>query len=60
MKKPKPIPAFETEADERKFLEAHGSTNYVDWNKAERVRFPNLKSSTTAAHDGDIHLALMK
>ena len=44
----KPIPKFRSEAAERKFWETHDSTDYVDWSKAERVRFPNLKLSTTA------------
>jgi len=48
MSKLKSIPAFKTEAEERKFWETHNSTEYIDWNKAERVRFPNLKPSTTA------------
>ena len=48
MTKLKPIPAFKTEAEERKFWETHDSTEYVDWTKAERVRVPNLKPSTTA------------
>jgi predicted DNA binding CopG/RHH family protein len=48
MKKLKPIPAFKTEAEERKFWETHDSTDYVDWSKAQRARFPNLKPSTTA------------
>jgi hypothetical protein len=48
MKKLKSIPTFKTEADERKFWETHDSTDYLDWSKAERVRFPNLKPSTTA------------
>jgi predicted DNA binding CopG/RHH family protein len=39
---------FKTEAEERKFWETHDSTDYIDWSKAERVRFPNLKPSTTA------------
>jgi predicted DNA binding CopG/RHH family protein len=39
---------FRTEAEERKFWETHDSTDYIDWSKAERVRFPNLKPSTTA------------
>ena len=39
---------FKTEAAERKFWETHDSTDYIDWSKAERVRFPNLKPSTTA------------
>jgi predicted DNA binding CopG/RHH family protein len=47
-KKLKPIPNFRTEAEERKFWETHDSTDYVDWSKAKRVQFPNLKLSTTA------------
>jgi uncharacterized DUF497 family protein/predicted DNA binding CopG/RHH family protein len=48
MSKLKPIPAFKSEAEERKFWETHDSTDYIDWSKAERMRFPNLKPSTTA------------
>ena len=48
MNKLKSIPVFKTEAEERIFWETHDSTDYVDWSKAERVRFPNLKPSTTA------------
>ena len=48
MSKLKRVPTFKTEAEERKFWETHDSTDYVDWSKAERVRFPNLKPSTTA------------
>jgi predicted DNA binding CopG/RHH family protein len=44
----KPIPRFANEAEERKFWETHDSTDYVDWSKAQRMRFPNLKLSTTA------------
>jgi len=47
-KKLKSLPHFETEAAERAFWETHDSTDYVDWSKAERARFPNLKFSTTA------------
>ncbi len=49
MKKPRPAPTFKTEADERKFWETHDSTDYIDWSKAERVRFPSLKPSTTVS-----------
>jgi hypothetical protein len=49
MKKSKPVPAFKTEAEERKFWETHDSTDYIDWSKAERARFPNLKPSTASA-----------
>lgn len=48
MKRRNPHPSFKTEADERKFWETHDSTDYIDWSDAERVRFPNLKPSTTA------------
>ena len=44
----KPIPAFADEAEERRFWETHDSTEYLDWSKAERVRFPRLKPSTAA------------
>ena len=47
-RKAKAPPAFRTEAEERRFWEANDSTAYVDWSKAERARFPNLKPSTTA------------
>ncbi len=40
------IPAFANEAEERAFWESHDSSNYIDWNKAERARLPNLKPST--------------
>jgi predicted DNA binding CopG/RHH family protein len=46
--KPKKVPRFSSEADERRFWETHDSTEYVDWGKAQRVRFPNLKLSTTS------------
>lgn len=48
MRKIKPVPAFKNEAQERKFWETHDSTDYVDGGTAQRVRFPNLKPSTTA------------
>lgn len=47
-KKLKPIPEFASEAEERAFWESHDSADYVDLSKAVRVRFPNLKPSTTA------------
>ena len=42
----KPIPAFKSEAVERVFWEKTDSTDYIDWSKAKRARFPNLKPST--------------
>lgn len=41
------VPAFKTEAEERAFWEKHDSTDYVDWSKAKKAVFPNLKPSTT-------------
>jgi len=43
---PKPIPAFRSEAEERRFWETHDSTDYVDWSSARLARFSNLKPST--------------
>jgi predicted DNA binding CopG/RHH family protein len=48
LKKAKKTPKFRSEAEERKFWDTHDSTDYVDWSKAQRVRFPNLKPSTTS------------
>lgn len=47
-KRVEPVPAFASEAEERAWWEAHDSSGHVDWSKAERARFPNLKPSTTA------------
>ncbi len=46
LKRLKPIPHFANEDAERKFWDTHDSTEYVDWSRARRVIFPNLKSST--------------
>ena len=46
MKKFKKIPEFKNENEERKFWDTHDSTEYIDWSKAKRVVFPNLKPST--------------
>jgi len=48
-KKFKSIPAFKTETEERHFWEKNDSTDYVDWDKSERVRFANLKPSNIQA-----------
>ena len=45
-KKLKPAPRFKSEAEERRYWESHDSSDHVDWSKAERARFPNLKPST--------------
>lgn len=43
----KTVPAFANEDEEREFWATADSTEYVDWSKAHRVTFPNLKPSTT-------------
>lgn len=47
-KKLKPVPRFRNEAEERAFWESHDTADYFDLGQAQRVRFPNLKPSTTA------------
>jgi predicted DNA binding CopG/RHH family protein len=47
-KRARPFPTFESESEERRFWESHDSTDYVDWSRAERVRLPNLRPSTTS------------
>lgn len=42
----KPIPRFPTEAEEREFWATHDTTEYIDWSKAQRAVFPNLRPST--------------
>lgn len=46
MKNLKPMPKFKNEEDERDFWSKHDSSEYIDWSKADRVVFPNLKPST--------------
>ena len=41
----KQIPEFRSEDDERGFWAKHDSTQFVDWQAAQRRRFPNLKPS---------------
>jgi len=42
----KPIPKFESEDEEREFWATHDSADHIDWSRAERTSFPNLKPST--------------
>jgi len=37
------LPKFKNEEEERKFWAEHDSTDHVDWKKAQRAIFPNLK-----------------
>jgi predicted DNA binding CopG/RHH family protein len=40
------VPTFESEDAERDFWATHDSAEFVDWAKAKRAIFPNLKPST--------------
>ena len=42
----KEIPKFRNEDEERRLWSEHDSAEYVDWSKARRSVFPNLKPST--------------
>ena len=42
----KRIPQFKNEDGEREFWATHDSKEFVDWSKAKRAVFPNLKPST--------------
>jgi predicted DNA binding CopG/RHH family protein len=42
----KRIPKFKSEAEERKFWQTHDSSEYVDWEEAERTVLPKLKPSS--------------
>jgi predicted DNA binding CopG/RHH family protein len=44
-KRLRPLPVLKTEDEERQFWSTHDSMDYVAWDKAERVTFPNLKPS---------------
>ena len=46
MSKPKKIPKFKTETEERTFWEKHDSSEFLDWKQARPVTMPNLKPST--------------
>ena len=45
-KKLKPIPAFKSDKEAGEFWMTHDTTDYIDWSKARRVNFPNLRPST--------------
>ena len=46
MIKLKKIPKFRSEKEERKFWQTHDSTPYIDWVKARRAFFPNVKPTS--------------
>jgi predicted DNA binding CopG/RHH family protein len=41
----KQIPKFKNEDEEREFWATHDSTDYINWEKAEKITFSNLKPS---------------
>ena len=45
-RKLKAIPRFASEDEEAEFWDTHDSTEYVDWSRARRAIFPNLKLTT--------------
>jgi len=46
MNKLKKIPVFNSEEEEREFWAENDTTEFIDWGKAMKVKFPNLKPST--------------
>jgi len=45
-KKLKPIPRFKSNEEAGEFWMNHDTTDYIDWTKARRITFPNLRPST--------------
>jgi predicted DNA binding CopG/RHH family protein len=41
----KQLPVFKNEDEEKEFWNTHDSTEYINWDQAERVLFSNLKPS---------------
>jgi predicted DNA binding CopG/RHH family protein len=41
--KKQPVPEFLSEDEEREFWTKHDSTEFMDWQSAQRRKFPNLK-----------------
>jgi predicted DNA binding CopG/RHH family protein len=46
MKRLKKVPKFASEDEERKFWAKHDTTEYLDYSKAVKVTFPNLKPTS--------------
>ncbi len=46
MKNHKLIPEFKSEDEEREFWSKNDSSDFIDWDKAEKATFPELKPST--------------
>jgi predicted DNA binding CopG/RHH family protein len=39
----KDMPKFASEQEEKAFWDTNDSTEYIDWSKAKKAKFPNLK-----------------
>ena len=46
MKRLKKIPKFASEDEERKFWAKHDTAEYIDYSKAAKASFPNLKPTS--------------
>lgn len=49
---PEAVPVFANEAAEKAWWETHDSAGHVDWSKAQRASFPNLKPSESRSATG--------
>jgi predicted DNA binding CopG/RHH family protein len=45
-RKLKAVPTFKSDEEAGEFWMTHDTTEYLDWSKARRVTFPNLRPST--------------
>jgi predicted DNA binding CopG/RHH family protein len=45
-RKLKPIPHFANDDEAAEFWDTHDTTEYIDWSRAQRAVFPNLKLTT--------------
>ena len=52
MSKLKKIPKFKSEKEEFEFWSTHDSTEYINYSKAKREIFPNLRPSTRTISSG--------
>lgn len=46
MKNFKPIPVFKNELEEFEFWSKADSMDYIDWDNAKQINFPNLKKTS--------------
>lgn len=53
MPRKKRIPRFESEEQEREFWVTHDYSDYLDWSKARRINFSNLKPAPNLRDEVD-------